>query len=83
VEGQENTIHIYPNPATDRITIVLPRTGIRLELYDIFGKLRNCYMISPHKDFTGLDISSWPKGIYIVKAELPDGSISVARFVKQ
>ncbi|MCK5134358.1 MAG: T9SS type A sorting domain-containing protein [Bacteroidales bacterium] len=64
----ENSLHIYPNPASDRIFFTLPEvenpTGIQVELFDASGRLANRSVIHSGS----MDISSFPAGIYYIRA---------------
>lgn len=55
---------VYPNPATDQITIVLPNftSPHDLKLYALNGQLIRILRISEKE--TIVDISDWPKGNY-------------------
>lgn len=60
-----NKVQIYPNPATDRITISTAETqNAQMQIYDMVGK---CVLTSNLKDgTTDIDVSMLPKGIYVV-----------------
>lgn len=61
-----NGIEIYPNPANDILYIKLPNNiaGI-IEIIDIQGKI---LLNKPvNKQLETIDISSYPKGIYLIK----------------
>lgn len=58
-------IHVYPNPAIDKLHIVLPFVGsktVRAELYNMQGKR----LIFQDSDLSNLDISQLPEGSYIL-----------------
>jgi zinc metalloprotease ZmpB len=62
--NENNAFLIYPNPATDKITIDLNgNNSINLSIYNIVGELLF------HKELykSEIDISFLPKGIYIIK----------------
>lgn len=79
--GLEN-FKISPNPAKDRLHIELPsNTGnARLQIYDVLGKQLVSKEISNIE--SDLNVSSWNKGIYIVRVTIGDSS-QTKRFVKQ
>lgn len=65
---QSNMLHIYPNPAQNSITVLLPgNSGSTLKLFDIFGILQKS-MVSgdPEIHLDCLGISS---GLYILRIE--------------
>ena len=73
---------IFPNPATDIITIELERESTILEtsVSDIYGKhIRN---IDLKQNFERLDISDLRSGVYVIRALLFDGQLVAKRFVK-
>ena len=64
----QNTLKIYPNPASYQITIEtndITVKGANLTIYSTIGHKILEYNITERK--TSLNISSWPKGIYIVQ----------------
>lgn len=73
---------ISPNPASERMQIVLPSNmdNAKLKIYNVLGK----QVIS--KDISrldsNLDIRNWNKGIYIVRLS-SEGVVQTKRFVKQ
>lgn len=72
------TIGLYPNPATDQLTIDV---AARIERYEIIDILGNEVALPPIQHGT-IDISSLHSGVYLLKAITTQGS-GVARFVRQ
>ncbi len=73
---KKEEITIYPNPAYKQATLNLPATGIaNITVYSIFG--REIYSGSvPGKGGTVsgvIDVSTWAKGMYIVKVSSDEG----------
>ncbi len=64
IHSFENSISIYPNPTTDRITIENSVATNHFELYDITGKLLERKNISVAK--FEIDLSSYRSGIYFL-----------------
>ncbi len=66
-EHYKSKINIFPNPTTGKITInnKSKNTSLRLEVFDIYGK--NVLQFKTNSSNTEIDISSQPKGIYIIK----------------
>ena len=62
------SMQIYPNPAKDLIFFEIPAdtegNKIQLEIYDASGRLMS--LSNPHTN--SLDISSYPAGIYYIRA---------------
>lgn len=77
-----NEVTIYPNPSSDYITLPKIENVIRLEIYDVEGKL---HLTS--KDISSknnlIDISNYSKGIYFGKIQLIDNSNVRFKFIKQ
>ncbi|GHU95467.1 hypothetical protein FACS1894156_5120 [Bacteroidia bacterium] len=68
-EGQGAQLFIYPNPATDRLTITsdLLDTESLIEIYDINGKLAASHRVRPQGNSITITITNLPPGSYIVK----------------
>ena len=62
VENINSQLHLYPNPASDNLTIQIPYAQ-RIKAYDLLGKEH--LSLSHSRGSTNINISSWPKGIYI------------------
>jgi len=75
-------IRIYPNPASDRITIENTATnkGAMMSICDTKGRILMSGMLSPGKNET--DISFLAKGIYFIKVTGETGT-TVHKFVKE
>ena len=72
---KRNEITMYPNPATDNITISSAHSIIRnIEIYDL---LVNCLFQSGSIDKQNflLNLSEFPSGIYILKAETDQAQV--------
>lgn len=71
VNDQENDLsspdqfsaHVYPNPATDHVTITCPEVITDIAIHDVSGRLLiNCHSIG--SETTHVDVSTLPSGIY-------------------
>ncbi|MFM7814116.1 MAG: T9SS type A sorting domain-containing protein, partial [Flavobacteriales bacterium] len=56
---------VYPNPASDRLNLVGLDAGQTIDVYNSFGQRHATIYYSGS---TSMDISSWPNGIYTLKA---------------
>jgi hypothetical protein len=78
-ELKTQTIAIFPNPATTKITLQIPSskeiTGIRI--FEMNGAEVKHFSVQPDK----INISDLAPGIYLVKAELAGGTFQ-GRFIK-
>lgn len=72
-------INIFPNPATDNITIIIPEKAI-VDILNIEGQLLKS--INAEEVQTNIDISSLASGMYFVKVKSIEG-IAVKKFIKQ
>jgi PKD repeat protein len=78
-EGRENNIRVYPNPATDRVTLQGLNNAM-VTLYDIPGKDLMAY--SKVTGSLEMDLSTFQKGIYLLKIE-QIGTVNTIRLVKR
>ena len=69
VSSKKTGTHVYPNPATNQLTITSDIEISRVSIYDLFG--RKVYD-KPHQEMA-VDVSSLAGGTYIVKAEKTTG----------
>ena len=64
------SLRIYPNPARDILYIQNP--GLPLEQIEIFNmKGQLVHRLTRPDAQTGLPVSDWPAGLYLIKADLP------------
>ena len=76
-----NALKIYPNPATDNLTIELQNSNIKqkVEIIDISGKtIYSSYILNK----ATINISKFSKGVYTIKVYL-DKNIDIKKFVKE
>ena len=77
---QLNDILIYPNPATNQLSIINYQLSIEeIEIYDVVGK-KIFSQISNLKSQISIDISHLKNGIYFIKAKT-EKEIIFKRFV--
>ncbi|MCX7743278.1 MAG: T9SS type A sorting domain-containing protein [Flavobacteriales bacterium] len=75
----QNQIRIYPNPATNNITMQLNQSGL-LEVYSIEGQLIE--VIQVNTPTITLCVQHFQKGMYIVRFTTADGNSYQAIFIK-
>lgn len=81
----ENQITIYPNPTKEKIFIETPFLIESVEVTDLTGRIFVFSTINEHvstEQSRGLNISSLPAGIYLVKIKTEEGMI-VKKIVKE
>jgi len=84
-ELKENQIHIYPNPATDEITLVLPGTmkNAELNLYDFSGKeLRNFLPTNTSDNSLRISTNGLLSGTYLLRIKTGNDNITHKLIVK-
>jgi hypothetical protein len=77
--SNESNIMVYPNPATNDITIEYPQSAV-IEITDIQGQLIKTLAATDNK--TNIDVSSLSGGVYIVEVKTDKG-ITFKKFVKE
>lgn len=76
-------ISIYPNPASDYLTVDFSKSDVKADKYQIFNNLgQEIISSSVDTDFSKIDISSLPKNQYLIKFTTKEGAI-VRSFIKQ
>jgi hypothetical protein len=65
-----NRCNIYPNPATNKITIETPVTSVHITLYDMFGAILYEGVTNSLK--TELNLQAYPTGNYILQLNTKD-----------
>ena len=70
---------MYPNPATDNLTIQTTEQGI-IEILNIEGQLMESIAVNGNK--TNINVSTLPDGVYFVEMKTEKG-IAVKKFVKE
>jgi hypothetical protein len=79
--GENKSVTIYPNPATDMLSIISPKEIKQIQLISITGKiLKNIF---PNKTQTEIDLSGLASGIYFTKIISNDNSIITKKIIKQ
>jgi hypothetical protein len=77
--AQENKVHLYPNPATNKI-IIKSKEQALLEILNIEGQIINRFKVKD--DEIEIDISDFSSGVYIIKATTDNG-ITTQKFIKE
>jgi hypothetical protein len=77
---EQQTVEMYPNPTKDQINIFSDKRVDKVLVYNIFGKL--VYKSSKNHNSTTLDLSSFSKGIYLVKV-FSEGVSTTQKIIKE
>jgi hypothetical protein len=75
----EEPIKVYPNPASDQITVTCPQ-DVELYVYDAKGRLTHQLPLRPGENL--LHTQTWNEGIYFFHFQTTDGSIKKTNFGK-
>lgn len=82
---QAQSLEIYPNPATQSITLQIPSEAptLSVSITDLLGRELN-HQIIMNGTFgsSEMDISRLPGGFYLVSANTPDGKVYVGKLRK-
>lgn len=73
----KHAISVYPNPTKGEITIKTDKKIKKTSVIDMSGKTVNT------NDTGNTDISSLPKGTYLLKADFTDGTSTTEKVIKQ
>jgi len=80
--ANENWINIFPNPVLNELTIKGNLSLYQIELFDSVGRIHQ--KISPIESTHTVDISSLPKGLYIMKVlNKTNNLVEIQKIVKQ
>jgi hypothetical protein len=81
-ENTENTITIFPNPVTDRLTIESPDVFNSIRLFSVNGRqMKEFNLINPVNRQT-LDFGNYPKGAYLIEVGFDNGSVFTRKIIK-
>jgi len=78
-ENLEQIVSVYPNPASDQVSLLLD-SDAQLGFFDITGRKVSEMNVSASK--AQLNVSEWESGIYFVHICYANGTTAVAKFVK-
>ena len=78
---EQSGISIYPNPVSGKLNIVLSEAAIRIEVFDLVGKLILSQKASSTNEI--IDLSSFETGAYILKVASKNGKSYSATILKE
>ncbi len=76
--SSSSVISVYPNPASDMLTIETLQQGV-IEIFNLEGQLLKRFIETDDK--ISIDISDFSSGVYIIKATTNEG-VTVKKFIK-
>jgi len=78
-----STVLVFPNPAQQNITILSEMQStetIQIDIFDMYGKLLHSYVMKDKKMY--IDISSYAKGLYLIKMSSQFKAIKTMKIIK-
>jgi len=79
LSGSDNSIKIYPNPASGNINIISEKAPFQVSLYNILGA--EVYSgLSNTKSFQ-MDVGQYTKGIYLIKVTDRNNDVSIQKII--
>ncbi len=76
----ENTISVYPNPATNNVTISSTENLQSIAIYDILGK--QIFTKTSNNSSETIDVSSFDNGVYFARILSENSVLSTIKIVK-
>jgi hypothetical protein len=81
---ERDVIAVYPNPATENITVTGTAAGDKITINDVTGRIINTDLIAMSSTSVTISLSAIPTGVYILKVTSVDGVVvSVIKVAKQ
>jgi hypothetical protein len=78
---ESGKILIYPNPADERLFVLIPTGASNLEIFDAAGRLiqSNSFASGVH----GIDLSQYQAGFYMMVVKMDNGDVIQGRFFRK
>ncbi len=86
IDPKDARVNIYPNPATNNITVFADRSlkPQSIAIFNVIGRQLSTQNISPNASTTLVDISTLPSGIYMLRIADETGKVITSRkFTRQ
>jgi hypothetical protein len=77
-----NSVHFFPNPASEQILFDHLGNTARIEIYSIYGQ-KVAVLETLNRNQVSLDLSGFNKGIYLLKFCRSDHGYSTSKFIKK
>ena len=81
ISSENNSQMIYPNPTNGKFTVELDNQISEIKIFDILGN--ELYDQKLHAFKTEFDLSSQPKGIYLLKIYDPSNKVAIKKVIMQ
>ena len=79
-ERQSVLTHLYPNPTTGKVYVELEGSPISCQVMNLMGNVIKEMAISSAQ--FEIDLSRLPSGMYLIKAQMADGTTAYEKVVK-
>lgn len=80
VSSAQALLNFYPIPASERVNFIIPEGSSEIAVYNMMGQLQHRMSLQAGTTTGQLDVSSWPKGSYLVQL---DGQAQSRKLVVQ
>lgn len=80
-EIDNSEVSVFPNPATNELSIISSERMATITIYDLFGKLVSTYLGS-HSFEKSIDLKKLNSGCYLLEVTNENGQKNVLRFIK-
>ncbi len=83
-KAERNTPSIFPNPATDNVTIVIPKnySNPQIEVYTIDGKSKNIKLLRRSNSFMKFSTEDFTPGVYLIHLRNEHESLTYKLFIR-
>ena len=78
---EKHNISVYPNPATDFVTIETDAQNVVANVFDIYGKL--VYTTQIATGYDRINLSSFTSGMYIIRLTSGNEMVGTAKIIKR
>ena len=75
-------ISVYPNPATEKVTVAFPEGTKLLELVQVNGKVIEHLVINANETAKTITVDRLPSGLYFLHLTTTNGTVS-RKFIKR
>ncbi len=77
-DASRTAFNVYPNPANDFVSVTVDGNSV-ITIYDLSGKIVMKQNVTSNTN--RIDVSSFAKGVYIVKAQNENGTVSSSKLI--
>jgi hypothetical protein len=80
----DHRLEVFPNPTTDRVTIKTDKKFNSVSIYSLLGKQLDVVTSQTGQSHQQtIDLSKYPKGVYLIEVGFEDGNAVKERIIKQ